>query len=78
MGVGAPLKIEDCEWLENAHRTDAPRTRYRCKSSCATALGNTLRVCALRAMSAAGGGHYGAFLPANCSVLNGLVDTDRG
>ena len=48
------------------------------KSSCATAFVNTLGVCALRAMPAAGGGHYGVCLPANCSVLNCLVDADRG
>ena len=81
MGRWRTAKNRRCTCVENAHRTEAPRTRHRCRSSCATRIVNTLRVCALRAMSAQLGVDTMAFdylvPPANCSVLNDLVDADR-
>ena len=81
MGRWRTAKNRRCTCVENAHGTNAPRTRHRCKISYATGIVNTLRDCALRAMPAAGGGHYGVCLRlncANCSVINGHVDADHG
>ena len=70
MGPWRTAKTEDCKHVDIGHRTESLRTRYRCKSRCATGIVSTLRVCALIAIPAAEGGYSGvAYLrTTRCSI----------